>query len=295
MAELPDTKDALLSGDISMAQAAEIAQAEHDHPGAERELLPETRKSDLARTKQNTRDYKQAHTPVEELHAEQMAARHFRHWRDRLGMVCFEGSLPPQAGLPFMARLEQAALTLRRASRAAAEPRQAFPQYLADALAQLTGPEAKVSARTELIIVCDLDAWRRGFALPGENCHIIGGGPIPVELARELAKDAFLKAVLYKGVAIHTVAHFGRHYPAHLQTALDIGAPPDFQGRICTGCGRRYALQTDHIDPVAHHGPTKYDNLQSLCWDCHARKTEEDRKAGLLGPHARARPPNPSR
>ena len=138
--------------------------------------------------------------------------------------------------------------------------------------------------RADLVIVCDLQAYRRGHAHEGEPCHIVGGGPIPVSLAKSLGKDAFLKAVLHTGTAIHTIAHFGRRYPAVLQTALDLGTPPDFNGNVCAapGCDRRYHLQRDHIDPHANGGLTSYTNNQPLCPPDHRTKTQQDRKAGLL-------------
>src|SRR5581483_5793288 len=118
----------------------------------------------------------------------------------------------------------------------------------------------------------------------GEPCHIVGGGPIPISLAKDLGQDAFLKAVLHTGTEIHTIAHFGRRYPAVLRTALDLGAAPEFNGNTCaaSGCDRRYHLQDDHVDPVANGGETSYANRQPLCPPHHRMKTECDRKAGLL-------------
>jgi hypothetical protein len=152
------------------------------------------------------------------------------------------------------------------------------------------GGKGKAS-RADLVIVCDLQAYRRGHAHEGEACHIVGGGPIPVSLAKDLGRDAFLKAVLHEGTEIHTIAHFGRRYPAVLQTALDLGAPPDFNGNVCAapGCDRRHHLQRDHIDPVANGGETSYANNPPLCPPDHRIKTESDRKAGLLRKKA-ARP-----
>jgi len=132
------------------------------------------------------------------------------------------------------------------------------------------------------VLVVDINAYRRGHAHDGEPCHIIGGGPIPVAIAREMMRDAFLKVVIHDGVNIHTVKHFGRHRPAVLQTALDLGRPPDFAGASCNECGRKYNLQWDHIDPVANDGPTCYSNQQPLCVPDHVGKTERDRKAGKL-------------
>jgi hypothetical protein len=151
--------------------------------------------------------------------------------------------------------------------------------------------------RADLVIVCDLRAYRRGHAHEGEPCHIVGGGPIPVALAKELGRDAFLKAVLHDGTEIHTIAHFGRRYPAVLRTALELGAPPDFNGNVCAapGCDRQYHLQRDHIDPVANGGLTSYVNNQLLCPPDHRIKTEQDRKAGLLRRRKKPRGPGPKR
>jgi hypothetical protein len=154
------------------------------------------------------------------------------------------------------------------------------------------------AGRADLVIVCDLQAYRRGHAHEGEPSHIIGGGPIPVSLAKELGRDAFLKAVLHIGTEIHTIAHFGRKYPAVLRTALELGAPPDFNGNVCAapGCDRCYHLQRDHIDPVANGGLTSYLNNQALCPPDHRVKTERDRKAGLLRrKKTRSRGPDPTR
>jgi 5-methylcytosine-specific restriction endonuclease McrA len=103
-----------------------------------------------------------------------------------------------------------------------------------------------------------------------------------VSLARELGKDAFLKAVLHDGVDIHSVAHFGRHRPAPLQTALDLGSPPEFEGVTCNDCDRKYFLEWDHVDPVVNGGPTSFENLEPRCGPCHDKKTERDRRAGRL-------------
>jgi len=112
----------------------------------------------------------------------------------------------------------------------------------------------------------------------------MGGGPVPVSVVREaLEHDAFLKAVIHDGVRIDTVVHYGRHIKAELRTALELGKPPDLDGVTCAdGCGRRYNLEWDHVDPVANNGPTSFDNLEPRCWAHHQDKTERDRLAGLL-------------
>jgi hypothetical protein len=138
-----------------------------------------------------------------------------------------------------------------------------------------------------MVVVVDLNAFRRGHTHPGEVCHIVGGGPLPPDVARQIAGDAFLKVAFHDGVDIHTISHLGRHIPVELRTALELGDPPGFDGAACVDCGRGHGLQWDHVDPVGHQGPTSYRNLQARCWSDHHEKTERDRKAGLLEP----RPP----
>ncbi len=109
---------------------------------------------------------------------------------------------------------------------------------------------------------------------------------MPASAAREAAgDDAFIKAVVHDGVKIDTVVHYGRHISAELRTALDMGDPPGLEGVVCVepGCGRRYGLEWDHVDPVANGGPTSFQNLKGRCWRCHQAKTRRDRIAGLLG------------
>ncbi len=286
LADCPDTKTALLSGDISLSQAAAIIEAQAEIPGAEGELLPVARASDLSQLREQAREHLQAHVDPAELRARQFEAREFRHWRDREGMVRFAGALPPETGLPLVRRVELGAVRGRRAARAAGGSAERFEAYAADALAGLVAgsSESGPSVSAELVVVCDLFAWRRGHTHPGEVCHIVGGGPIPVEVARELSRDAFVKAALHDGTNIHTIKHFGRYLNATLRTALDLGPVPEFTGRTCVDCSGGWGLQYDHVDPVAHQGPTEYANLKPRCWKDHQAKTERDRQAGLLRP-----------
>ena len=213
-------------------------------------------------------------------------------------MVCGQFALPPEVGVPFVHRIEAGIPAARRRARPEGRAKK-WEAYAADALVEMfsEGGGPRRGVRSELVLVCSVEAYWRGHvhADEGEVCHIIGGGPVPVTIAWEVAKGAFLKAAWVGGTDIEKVKHFGRHIPAELRTALDLGAGPDFAGRQCEhpGCGVRYGLQYDHIDPVANQGETSDQNIQALCYDCHQRKTDRDRKAGLLGPHARPRTQEP--
>jgi hypothetical protein len=237
----------------------------------------------LKTLKERTRKRRLGAMDPDELHVRQHKERFFRHWRTDLGMVGFAGALPPEVGLPLVNRLDAETDRLRRRARrdGSQEPREV---HAADALVQMAGGGQGKARSADLTIVCDIHAFRRGHAHPGEPCHLVGGGPVPVSLVRELSEDAFIKAVLHDGTRIETVVHYGRHINAELRTALELGPVPDFDGVTCieAGCDRRYHLEWDHVDPRANHGPTSYENLKPRCWPHHQEKTARDRQAGLL-------------
>ena len=263
------TKDALLAGKLSLDQAEEITNVANQVPGSEEELVDLAPTTDLSHLRQEARDRLLEAMDRNDLHRQQQKARRVHTGRNRLGMVCGGFELPPEVGLPFLRRLELRAHKLRNAAKQRAKDDPTFEvegwdAYAADALIEMINQDGigARSGQVELSIVCDLGAWRRGHTHEGEPCHIVDGGPIRVELAKQLTKDAFLNAVLHDGVDILTLARFGRHIPAHLRAALDIGDPPDFSGKKCADCGKRHSLQLDHVNPVANGGPTSLDNLK---------------------------------
>jgi hypothetical protein len=258
---LPDTRAAVAAGELSLAQASEVARTEAECPGSEAELLAVAKGGSLKTLKETGKKRRLGAADPEDLHVRQHQARFVRHWRTDLAMVGFAGELPPEVGLPFVNRLDAETDRLRRHARREGD-REAREAHAADALMKLVAGGGQGKARcVDLVIVCDLRAFRRGHAHPGEPCHLVGGGPVPVSLIRQLADDAFLKAVVHDGTRIDTVVHYGRHIKAELRTALELGPVPDFDGVSCTevGCDRRYHLEWDHVDPRANHGPTSYE------------------------------------
>ncbi len=298
LALCPATRDAVAAGELSLGQADEIARTEAEVPGSETELLPLAKRSGLSKVRDEARKKRAQAIPAEELHDRQRAARSVRHWRDELGMIASTFRLTPEVGVPFVNRLEREAQRLRRAAQQRGDHVEGFEAYAADAFADMiqgsAGPTKSKRRDVDAVIVCDLRAYRRGHAHDGEQRHLVGGGRIPVWLAREMAKDAFLKAVLHDGVSIHTVKHFGRHIPAELRTALELGELPDLDGVVCSeeGCDRRYGLEWDHDNPVANGGETSYENLRPKCEPHHWHKTEHDRRAGRH--RGRTREPRPT-
>lgn len=200
-------------------------------------------------------------------------------------MVRFSGAFEAVVGVPIINRLDAECDRIRRDARRK-DSDERGEAHAADALSRmLAGTGRGRAGRAEVVFVCDLRSYRRGHVEPGEPCHVVGGGPVPVSVVRDQVDDAFVKAVTHDGVRIDTVVHYGRHIRAGLRTALELGKPSGFEGVVCVepGCRRRWGLEWDHLDPVANGGPTSYDNLAGRCWYCHGEKTERDRKAGLLG------------
>ena len=283
--DLAATSAAVAAGELSLAQAAEVARAEAAVPGSESALVGLAQAAGLGAVREEARKVVLGSVPAEELAERQRKARSFRHWTDGDGMVRFAGALPPTVGVGLMAWVDAEANRQRRG----AGQRERFEAHAADALVALVKGNAKTAGpRVNVNYVIDLLAYRRDQALAGEACHLVGGGPVSVQEVRAVMGDAFVKAVLHDGVAVRKVAHFGRHINAELRTALELGSAPGFEGVKCCvpGCERRYGLEWDHVVPLAAAGPTSYANLKARCQVHHWEKTEQDRKAGLLGPRA---------
>lgn len=272
--QLPTAQEAVRTGELSMAQAHEVAATVAVCPDAERELVAAAGASSLRALRDEGRKRRLAAIDPDDLHHRQRAARYHRHWRDEMGMVRYSGAMLPEQGIPFITRLEAETDRERRAARRAglAETRE---QHAADAFARMVAGEGKGHAvRADVVFVCDVTT---GAA------HIVGGGPVPMSTVREATRDAFIKAVVHDGVQVDSVVHYGRKkIPAVLRTVLDLGDAPDFNGVDCIDCGRKFGIEWDHADPVANNGPTTRRNLKPRCWDCHHEKTERDRLAGLL-------------
>ncbi|MBW3650395.1 MAG: DUF222 domain-containing protein [Actinobacteria bacterium] len=311
LGDCPETKDAALEGDLSLGQAGEITKTEKEKPGSEGDLVRKAKTSTRQQLADACRKRRQEGADRDELARKQRSLRSLRTWTDGDGMVCGQFRLEPVVGVPLMKRVQDEADRLHREARrsGSTEP---WAAHAADALANLLGAgfggEGGVGAgageagageagsgaggggsvatkrasktRADVVFVVDLRTYRHGQH-DETVCHVMGGGPVAPDVVREMAKDAFLKVVFHDGVNIQTVTHLGRYIPAELRTALELGDAPGFEGIACSGCGRKFHLQWDHIEPVCAGGVTSYANEDPKCWDCHAKKCEQERAAGL--------------
>jgi hypothetical protein len=261
---LPLTAEQVRSGDLSLAQADEVAKTVASCPEAESAMLEKAAGSSLRELRDFGRKTRLAAVPAEQLQARQHAARFHRQWIDDLGMLRYTGAMVPEAGVPLRRRVEIETDRKWRAARRAGR-RETPEQLAADAFATVVGNGGKGHAvRADVVYVCDINAG---------TAHIIGGGPVPMATVDDTARDAFVKAVLHDGTKIDTIVHYGRKaLPALLRTALELGPPPDFDGTHCVDCGNDLGLQNDHADPVANGGPTCLSNSRWRCFKCHAER-----------------------
>ena len=194
----------------------------------------------------------------------------------------------PHLGTPNVARAEAEAERLAREARRNGE-QEPFERYLADAYAKMLGNPDSVKGRArrpEMVVLVSHEVAERGWKdiRDGEVCKIPGVGPIAPETAREIAKGAFINAVIFDGKDLRELKRWTRHIPVEVQVALELGEPPEFDGIACVDCGNRFKTEFDHIEPRAALGPTCNPNLQPRCWRCHQSKTRTDRRSGKFKP-----------
>ncbi|HEY7873761.1 MAG TPA: HNH endonuclease signature motif containing protein [Actinomycetota bacterium] len=286
MAASAELSMALQTGSVSLDQAAEIAKAEESRPGAAKELLPVARDQAFHVLKDEARKVKLEAEQHRDLSGRQREARSARSYGDELGMVHVHLAWEPHVGAPIVARAEAEAQRIARSAKGE-DAREPFERYLADAYAALLSGNGKGRAkRPELVVLVSDGVARRGWTdvRDGEVCKIPGVGPISPRVAREVTRDAVLNAVLYDGKDLRHFARWTRHIPVEVAIALELGAPPEFDGVRCVDCGNRFRTEIDHVQPRSARGPTAHGNLRPLCWSCHQAKTKRDRKGGKLEP-----------
>jgi hypothetical protein len=277
---------ALRHGDISLDQATEIAKAEEAAPGSAKGLLEVAKEEPFHVLREKARKTKLEAEQHKNLAARQHASRSARSYSDELGMVHVHLALEPHVGAPIVARAEAEAARLATAAKKAGD-QEDFDKHLADGYASLLSGSGKGRAkRPELVVLVSHEVARRGWTdvRKGEVCKIPGLGPVSPQVARDIAKDAFLNGVFCDGKDLRQFKRWGRHIPVEVSIALELGEPPELEGPSCFDCGNRFRTEFDHVEPKNSRGPTSHPNLKPRCWRCHQAKTKRDRRAGKLTP-----------
>lgn len=174
--------------------------------------------------------------------------------------------LPVTAGVGAYAALKQHAETLR----AAGDPR-TMGQIMADTLVErLTGRAAATPTPLTLDLLISDDTLLAGGGEPGQ---LIGYGPLPAPLARDLARDPHAHVFLRR---LYTRPEDGALVSMDTRARLFPDGLRDFlilRDQYCRTpyCGApiRHA---DHVVPHAAGGATSQANGQGLCVTCNLAK-----------------------
>src|SRR6185436_9284249 len=100
----------------------------------------------------------------------------------------------------------------------------------------------------------------RGAIEGEETCEIVGVGPVPVRIARELLGESILHLVLTTGVDVVNVTHLGRSATAAQRIAI-LWSKPKCANEACSST----FVHLDHRDPWADKHQTKLENIDPLC------------------------------
>ncbi len=264
--KLSRTRECFVSGELSELQTIEIASAAEADPRAETSLLDTARHEPVAALRERCREVRTAAHSDEDSTERIRRGRFSRHWTDRDGAVRLDGRFAPDDGARLVASVEADARRLQAEARRAGL-REPGAAYAADALVRLT--TGATAPRAIVHVEVDAAAFERGRVEPGERCRIRGVGPVPVAVARRLARDGAVKVLERDGVDVKRIAHMRRAIPAPLRTALEARDPTC----VVPGCEMRTGLEIDHIIPFAEGGATCLDNLARMCRFHHAQKT----------------------
>lgn len=274
MKDTPVLTDAMREGSLSLDQATEIAKAETAAPGSAEGLVEVAAEAPLHVLRERSRAAVLSTQRVS-LGARQRAARRASHRITDLGMVHIEADLEPHIGKPIIDRIEAAA------RRRGASSDESWERRMADAFGEVCSSGTSRRSKPELVVLVSHEVATRGWTAveDGERCEIPGVGPIDPGVAREIAKDAFLSGVFFDGTDLRQMKRWTRSIPVEVKVALELGAPPAFDGRRCVDCGNRFGLEHDHDIPFAAGGATSLGNLPDRCERCHRKKTRRDRVA----------------
>jgi 5-methylcytosine-specific restriction endonuclease McrA len=301
LGSLPATDEAVRQGRLSETQLKEITGAAILQPESELSLVEAAGEQPLSVLRLRCKRVRAAGQDPRVSYETIRRGRYFRNWIDDAGAVRFDARLTPDAGARLLASIEAETDRLAAAARRAGvdEPRKALA---ADALAAFvcgwsdaaglapedTGPSdgnrsaprgstscastgsGRADAPSAVVHVrVDHAALIRGHVEAGELCEIPGIGPIPVEVARRLAAEAYLHVLVTDGVDVTAIARGGRTIPAALRRAL-VERDPEC---VVPGCDTHDHLEIDHLVPFADGGEASMANLARLCHWHHYLKT----------------------
>ena len=305
--QMSTVRDALTSGEISVANAKTLAaacdktsaeQVEQDSALLARAavLSPEQFSREAGRWAVNRQD-----DGGEGEYRRKRARRRLSLWDGDDGMVHLRGELDPVVGAKVRKRFIEQAERLRRLDLGSrGGDKRSLDQRMADALDALTshgsvysdaegvsgsGHSSYSGTETgggghdvETARGGGCDCGRRPSADitivqhlnadgTGAFAEVAGGGVIPQSVLEEHFCNAGINGVVFS----HKGVPLWHGHTKRLATVAQMRALKARYG-ACAGCGAGFVVcQGHHIEPVSQGGATDIDNLVPLCWACHQR------------------------
>ncbi|HQF95504.1 MAG TPA: hypothetical protein PLS46_15155 [Microthrixaceae bacterium] len=302
---LPDTTDALRSGELSAELAGAVADGATANPAAEHDLLDTARRDSLRHTRHEAARRKaEVESELTKRQREKKAqAERTASWGVKNGRAWLYAEGPLGSGAELQQALQNRVgeLFAERRSLPASE-REGRDQYAYDALLELVcgrgaaPPSAaadgvadgsgdgaaatpgarqrtrRVSIRKLMLVRVDLAALIRGQVGEGEVCEIPGVGPVSVAEARAMYGDAIVRLVTTNGPAVVDVINPSRR-PTEAQRIARLWTDPKC---VVEGCDRQINLEYEHRDDFARTRHTVLDESEHMCEHDHDLKTRQN-------------------
>jgi hypothetical protein len=299
----PLVDKALSNGDISFAQAKQIASASEASPDETPGLLKAAGELSFGEFKKRCDDVAfSSKSNAEEIdrHERIRWSRSCRTWVDHQGAGRLEAKVTPDAMAVLRGCIGHFERQVLKDNPDRDEPRAAYQADALIAMAEaaisgsastdtagpvaagpVTDPDSPVAGTKKhrrtaeqviLRIRVDLEALKRGHTIAGETCSIPGIGPVPVEIARSVLGEALLELVITDGTDVSTVVTDSRTIRRALRVALEERDPT-----CCVpGCNTADPLEVDHyVTDFIAGGTTEASNLARLCSYHHYVKTHK--------------------
>ncbi len=305
VAQLPTVADAMRAGMLSHEQAGAIAGAGFADPSAVDRLLEAAAATNVTELRDECLRTKAAADPDRDAtHRRIHGERCLRTYTDSEGAR----NLVVRGTAERVARIERALEPIidDLFTKARADGRRELrAAYAFDALVMLAERDATSSTTKQRrekprylsLVHVSVEALTRGAIEGEETCEIVGVGPVPVRIARELVGESILHLVLTKGVDVVNVTHLGRSATAAQRIAV-LWSKPKCANEACSSM----FVQLDHREPWADNKQTVLANIDPLCGHDHDLKThhgwllvEGTGRRAFVGPddprHPRNKPP----
>jgi hypothetical protein len=270
--ELPRIAEAFERGELSYSKVRPLTRVATER--TEADLIELARHATAAQLERMLRGYMRV--TREEAEAAEDGRELWWSW-DSDGSLVLRGRLPAEQGMAFLRALETSRSQIRAEARAgggedgSAEPREAVaprvdsPPTNADALARiaeshLAHGSTPVKGGDRHHVILHVDAQTLARDGPGRS-QLADGPAISPEVARRLACDGSLSAIVKRGRKILSVGRKTRAIPA----AIDRALRERDGGCRFPGCERTRFVDAHHVRHWAQGGETSLDNLVLLC------------------------------